>query len=100
MFMKQITEIKVALAPFNAASKSSRLFLNHVNTNSARKVNPTIKISTEVLSDAKAPSHIQIAYRDGQKLAFDSDKLKINNIIQIVNKHAKKLEEIEQANNW
>lgn len=37
---------------------------------------------------------------DGQKLALEADKLKINNILQVVNKHAKKLEEIEQANNW
>ncbi|KAI8056298.1 uncharacterized protein B0P05DRAFT_591366 [Gilbertella persicaria] len=100
MFMKQITEVKVALAPFNIASKSSRLFLNHINTNAARKVNPSIKISTDILNDPKATSHIQVVYRDGQKLAFDADKLKINNIIQVVNKHAKKLEEIEQANSW
>ncbi|KAF1802105.1 hypothetical protein V8B55DRAFT_1477043 [Mucor lusitanicus] len=100
MFMKQITEIKVALAPFNTASKSSRLFLNHVNTNSARKVNPTIKIATDVLSDPAAPSHIQVVYRDGQKIALDSDKMKISNILQVVNKHAKKLEEIEQAKSW
>ncbi|KAI8882425.1 hypothetical protein K501DRAFT_221310 [Backusella circina FSU 941] len=100
MFMKQITEIKVALAPFNAASKSSRLFLNQVNTNGARKVNPTIKISTNILSDPAAPSHINVVYRDGQKLSLEADKMKINTILQTVNKHAKKLEEIERANNW
>ncbi|KAI9360178.1 hypothetical protein BD770DRAFT_46673 [Pilaira anomala] len=100
MFMRQITEIKVALAPFNAASKSSRLFLNRVNTNGARKVNPTIKINTSILSDVNAPSHIQVVYRDGQKLALEADKMKINNILQVVNKHAKKLEEIEQAKSW
>ncbi|KAI8638240.1 hypothetical protein BD408DRAFT_485688 [Parasitella parasitica] len=100
MFMKQITEIKVALSPFNAASKSSRLFLNHVNTNGARKVNPTIKIATDVLSDPVAPSRIQVVYRDGEKLALESDKMKVGNILQVVNKHAKKLEEIEQANSW
>jgi large subunit ribosomal protein L53 len=37
---------------------------------------------------------------DGQKLALESDKMKINNILQVVNKHAKKLEEIEQAKSW
>jgi len=37
---------------------------------------------------------------DGQKLALDSDKMKISNILQVVNKHAKKLEEIEQAKSW
>jgi hypothetical protein len=95
--------------------------LNYVNTNGARKVNPTIKIATDVLSDPAAPSHIQVVYRkcesciccndmiaiikktvlgDGQKLALEGDKMKINNILQVVNKHAKKLEEIEQAKSW
>ncbi|KAG1470424.1 hypothetical protein G6F56_002697 [Rhizopus delemar] len=100
MFMKQITEIKVALSPFNVASKSSRLFLNHITTDSSRKVNPTIKIVTDVLTDPTASSRINVAYRDGQKISLESDKLKINNLIQVVNKHAKKLEEVEQANNW
>ena len=92
-------------------------------------MNPTIKIATDVLSDPAAPSRIQVVYRknlvnsnlkesefhciysscqfffffftgDGQKLALDSDKMKISNILQVVNKHAKKLEEIEQAKSW
>ncbi|KAI9484124.1 MAG: hypothetical protein EXX96DRAFT_560997 [Benjaminiella poitrasii] len=100
MFMKQINEIKVALAPFNAASKSSRLFLNHMNTNSARKINPTIKINTTILNNPTAPSQIEVIYRDGQKITLEADKMKINNILQVVNKHAKKLDEIEQANSW
>ncbi|KAI8988134.1 hypothetical protein BDF20DRAFT_853968 [Mycotypha africana] len=100
MFMKQITEIKVALSPFNAASKSTRLFLTHVHTNNTRKINPTLKIATDVLADPKAPSQLKVTYRDGQKVALEPDNLTINNILQIVNKHAKKLEDIEQANNW
>lgn len=80
-------------------------------------MNPTIKIATDVLSDPTAPSKINVVYRksklnylyrnilinilgDGQKLALESDKMKINNILQVVNKHAKKLEEIEQAKSW
>lgn len=37
---------------------------------------------------------------DGKKLGLESDKLKIDNILDLINKHARKLEEIEQANNW
>lgn len=47
----------------NINSLHIRLFLNHVNTNGARKVNPTIKIATDVLSDPAAPSHIHVVYR-------------------------------------
>ncbi|KAI8369282.1 uncharacterized protein BYT42DRAFT_103289 [Radiomyces spectabilis] len=100
MLVRHINEIKVALSPYNVASKSSRLFLNRVNTNEARKMNPTLKITTDILPDPKAASHIQVVYRDGKKLALDSDKLKIGHLLQAVNKHAKKLEEVEQANSW
>ncbi|KAF7730194.1 39S ribosomal protein L44, mitochondrial [Apophysomyces ossiformis] len=100
MLVKHITEIKLALSPFNVASKSSRLFLNRINTNEARKINPTIKIQTNVLNDPTAPSHLHITYRDGKQLEVSTDKLKIDNIMQLVNKHAKKLEEAEQANAW
>ncbi|KAI8992258.1 hypothetical protein BDB01DRAFT_777743 [Pilobolus umbonatus] len=100
MFIKQIAEIKVAISPYNIASKSSRLFINHVNTNGARKLNPTLKLTTNILSNPTAPSKIEVVYRDGQKMALDTDKMKIGSIVQVINKHAKKLEEIEQAKNW
>ncbi|ORY96512.1 hypothetical protein BCR43DRAFT_491822 [Syncephalastrum racemosum] len=100
MLVRHITDIKVALAPFNKASKASRLFLNRLDTNDARKINPTMKISTSFLQDPKAASHIAVTYRDGKKLALDSDKLNIDTILEVVNKHARKLEEVEQANSW
>ncbi|KAI9496286.1 hypothetical protein BDB00DRAFT_758817 [Zychaea mexicana] len=100
MLMRHINDIKVSLSPFNTASKASRLFLNRVNTNEARKLNPALKITTTILSDAQAPSRIDVVYRDGKKLGLDTDKLKIDNIVELVNKHAKKLEEVEQANSW
>ncbi|KAI8143318.1 hypothetical protein BJV82DRAFT_657253 [Fennellomyces sp. T-0311] len=111
MLMRQINDIKVALSPFNKASKASRLFLNRVNTDEARKLNPALKITTTILNDAQAPSRIDVVYLrqrtkkdgrvgDGQKLGLDADKLKIDNIVELVNKHAKKLDEAEQASSW
>ncbi|CDH52755.1 hypothetical protein RO3G_02175 [Lichtheimia corymbifera JMRC:FSU:9682] len=100
MLVKQITEIKVALAPFNKASKASRLFLNRVNTDETRKINPAIKISTQFLQDAKAPSRIDVVYRDGKKMGLETDKMNIDSLMELVNKHAKKLDEVEQANSW
>lgn len=35
---------------------------------------------------------------DGKKLSFQADEYNIDHIMNMVNKHAKKLEEIEQAN--
>ncbi|KAL1927183.1 hypothetical protein VTP01DRAFT_5146 [Rhizomucor pusillus] len=100
MLVRHINEIKVVLSPFNAASKSSRLFLNRVSTDKSRKANPNLKLVTNILTDTKAPSRIDVTYRDGKKLGLESDKLKIDNILDLINKHARKLEEIEQANNW
>ncbi|KAG0174035.1 hypothetical protein DFQ28_008897 [Apophysomyces sp. BC1034] len=100
MLVKHITEVKLALSPFNITSKSSRLFLNRINTSESRKINPTIKINTSVLTDPKAPSTLQVIYRDGKQLDVKPDNLKIDNILQLVNKHAKKLDEAEQAKAW
>ncbi|KAL0082223.1 hypothetical protein J3Q64DRAFT_1235786 [Phycomyces blakesleeanus] len=100
MWVKQINEVRIALSPFNTASKSSRLFINRISTNESRKLNPTIKIVTDVLADPKAESVINVLYRDGKTLKVESDKLKIDNLVQVVSKHAKKLEEAEQAKAW
>ncbi|KAG2220411.1 hypothetical protein INT45_000636 [Circinella minor] len=100
MLMRQINNVKVSLSPFNKASKASRLFLNRVNTDEARRANPALKITATMLNDVQAPSRIDVVYRDGKTLGLDSDKLKIDNIVELVNKHAKKLEEAEQANSW
>jgi hypothetical protein len=35
---------------------------------------------------------------DGKKLSFQADEYNIDNLVSMVNKHAKKLEEMEQAN--
>ncbi|KAI9302949.1 hypothetical protein BJ944DRAFT_289761 [Cunninghamella echinulata] len=100
MLMRHINEVKASLSPFNVASRSTRLLLNRINTNEARKANPALKINTIILNDAQAPSHIDIVYRDGNKLSVSPDKMNIESLMLVVNKHAKKLEEKEQANSW
>ncbi|KAI8579626.1 hypothetical protein K450DRAFT_240728 [Umbelopsis ramanniana AG] len=98
MLFKHINQVQVAMSPFNVSSRSARLFLNRVQTDAARKASPGLKINTQVLSDPAAKSVIDIAYRDGKKLSFQADEYNIDHIMNMVNKHAKKLEEIEQAN--
>ncbi|ORX58880.1 hypothetical protein DM01DRAFT_1381523 [Hesseltinella vesiculosa] len=100
MLARHINEIKVALSPFNLSSKSAKLLLNRINTNEARKANANIKIISHVLNDPKAPSKIDVVYRDGNKLSVDSDQFNIDSLVLLVNKHAKKLEEADQAKNW
>ncbi|CAO3623268.1 unnamed protein product [Cunninghamella blakesleeana] len=86
MFMRHINEVKATLSPYNVASN--------------QLANPALKINTILLDDAKAASRIDIVYRDGNKLSVNPDKMNIESLMQAVNKHAKKLEEKEQANNW
>ncbi|KAI8063786.1 hypothetical protein BC940DRAFT_306856 [Gongronella butleri] len=100
MLVRHINEVKVALSPFNTASKSARLLLNRINTSETRKVNPAIKITSSVLNDPKAASKVDIVYRDGNKLALEPDQMNIDSLMLAVNKHAKKLEEKEAANAW
>ncbi|KAI8341384.1 hypothetical protein BC941DRAFT_449811 [Chlamydoabsidia padenii] len=100
MFMRHINEVKIAMSPFNASSKSTRLLLSRINTNEARKLNPAIKIITTILNDTKAPSQVDIMYRDGNKLSVKPNQMNIDTLMQTVNKHSKRLEELDQTNAW
>lgn len=37
---------------------------------------------------------------DGKKMGLETDKMNIDSLMELVNKHAKKLDEVEQANSW
>ncbi|KAI7869131.1 hypothetical protein BDF14DRAFT_1785154 [Spinellus fusiger] len=100
MWTKQLDQVRVTLSPFNAASKSTRLFLYRINTDTTRKLNPMMKITTQVMADPATASHISVVYRDGKTLSMATDSLKINHVLQVIGKHAKKLEEAEQAKAW
>ncbi|CAO3587898.1 unnamed protein product [Absidia cylindrospora] len=58
------------------------------------------RIATTILSDPKGPSQVDIVYRDGNKLSVKADQMNIDTLMQTVNKHAKKLEEADQAKAW
>ncbi|RUP46008.1 hypothetical protein BC936DRAFT_147463 [Jimgerdemannia flammicorona] len=97
MLMKHINEVKVTLAPFSITAKSSRLFLARIMTDKARIANPALKVSTTILSDVDAKPSINVTYRDGKKLEVQAGEMNIDSVIMIVNKHAKKLQEEQDA---
>ncbi|RUS20987.1 hypothetical protein BC937DRAFT_93893 [Endogone sp. FLAS-F59071] len=96
--MKHINEVKVTLTPFNPNAKSSRLFLSRILTDEVKIDNPALKVSTSVMSDFNAIPSIHVTYRDGKKLDIHPGDMKVNDVLTLVNKHAKKLQEEQDAN--
>ncbi|KAF9920673.1 39S ribosomal protein L44, mitochondrial [Linnemannia zychae] len=94
---KFMTQVKVSMAPFSPASKTAKIFLSRIVTNDALNVNPTMKIVTESHADLnKAPS-IHITYKDGKTLELQPGEMKIDDVLRQVGKHARKLQEKEDA---
>ncbi|KAL1919719.1 mitochondrial 54S ribosomal mL53 domain-containing protein [Calcarisporiella thermophila] len=99
-FIKYIDTLKISFSPFHSSpgTKSSRIFLSRVMTAKARLINPNLKLTTSLLS-GQAPSQILVTYRDGKKLEISPDKsnMKIDDVLGLVNEHARKLQEKEEA---
>ncbi|ORY03618.1 hypothetical protein K493DRAFT_206840 [Basidiobolus meristosporus CBS 931.73] len=95
--LKHIKEIKVHISPFNTKSKSARLFLSRIITNESKESNPNCKVVTNYLTDNKAPSNVQVVFRDGKQFDLRSNDMKIDDILTVVQKHSKKLQELEDS---
>ncbi|KAG0343034.1 39S ribosomal protein L44, mitochondrial [Podila humilis] len=94
---KFLTQVKVTMAPFSPASKSSKIFLSRIITNASLTANPTLKIVTSSHADVnKAPS-ISVTYKDGKTLELQTADMKVNDVLRQVGKHARKLQEKEEA---
>ncbi|KAK9766100.1 hypothetical protein K7432_005063 [Basidiobolus ranarum] len=95
--LKHIKEVKVHISPFNTKSKSARLLLSRIVTNESKLSNPNCKIITNYLNDNNAPSNVQVTFRDGKQFDLRSNDMKIDDILSIVQKHSKKLQELEDS---
>ncbi|KAK3836453.1 MAG: hypothetical protein JOS17DRAFT_734227 [Linnemannia elongata] len=94
---KFLTQVKVTMAPFAPASKSSKIFLSRIITNDAMAANPTLKIVTESHADLNKPPVISVTYKDGKTLQLLTGDMKVNDVLRQVGKHARKLQEKEEA---
>ncbi|KAF9954693.1 39S ribosomal protein L44, mitochondrial [Mortierella alpina] len=94
---KFLTQVKVSMAPFSPASKSAKIFLSRIVTNDAMAANPALKIVTQSHADVTKAPQISIIYKDGKTLDLQTGEMKVNDVLRQVGKHARKLQEKEDA---
>ncbi|KAG0050885.1 39S ribosomal protein L44, mitochondrial [Gryganskiella cystojenkinii] len=94
---KFMTQVKVTLAPFSPASKTSKIFLSRIITSDALTANPALKIITESHADVSKPPKITVTYKDGKTLDINAGEMKVNDVLRQVGKHTRKLQEKEEA---
>ncbi|KAG0359120.1 39S ribosomal protein L44, mitochondrial [Podila minutissima] len=94
---KFMTQVKVTMAPFSPTSKASKIFLSRIITNDALAANPALKIVTSSHADVNKAPTISVTYKDGKTLELQTGDMKVNDVLRQVGKHARKLQEKEDA---
>ncbi|KAF9968084.1 39S ribosomal protein L44, mitochondrial [Mortierella alpina] len=94
---KFLTQVKVSMAPFSPASKSAKIFLSRIITNDSMTANPALKIVTQSHADVTKAPLISVTYKDGKTLDLQTGEMKVNDVLRQVGKHARKLQEKEDA---
>ncbi|KAF9185258.1 hypothetical protein BGZ51_008623 [Haplosporangium sp. Z 767] len=94
---KFLTQIKVSMAPFSPASKTSKIFLSRIITNDALAANPALKVILDSHADVTKAPLISVTYKDGKTLDLQAGDMKVNDVLRQVGKHARKLQEKEDA---
>ncbi|KAL8791540.1 MAG: hypothetical protein Q9195_005868 [Heterodermia aff. obscurata] len=88
MNTKFITNVSVKFNPFKRSSNACRFFLAQLPANART----TMKISTTILlRDSQEESMLHIKLKNGKELSLDTEKLKIEDIIQEVERHSRAL---------
>ncbi|KAG0209958.1 39S ribosomal protein L44, mitochondrial [Mortierella sp. GBA30] len=94
---KFLTQVKVSMAPFSPASKTAKIFLSRIITNDSMSANPTLKIVSDLHADVSKAPLISVTYKDGKTLDLQAGEMKVNDVLRQVGKHARKLQEKEDA---
>ncbi|KAF9217727.1 hypothetical protein BGZ59_000645 [Podila verticillata] len=94
---KFMTQVKVTMAPFSPTSKASKIFLSRIVTNDSLAANPTLKIVTSSHADINKAPTLSVTYKDGKTLELQTGDMKVNDVLRQVGKHARKLQEKEDA---
>ncbi|CAH1763129.1 19624_t:CDS:2 [Entrophospora sp. SA101] len=99
VYLKYINQINLKFSPFSPSSKATRIFLARVMNNKLSEENPKIVINTTLLTDVNEEPQISVTYRDGKKLELFPGERNIDEVLQIVGKHLRKLKEKEEFTN-
>ncbi|KAF8985807.1 39S ribosomal protein L44, mitochondrial [Entomortierella lignicola] len=94
---KFLTQVKVSMAPFAPSSKTAKIFLSRIITSDSVAANPALKIVTDSHADVSKPATINVTYKDGKTLNLKASDMKVDDVLRQVGKHARKLQEKEDA---
>ncbi|RKP27980.1 hypothetical protein SYNPS1DRAFT_26410 [Syncephalis pseudoplumigaleata] len=97
--VRHLTQVNATIPALNRAGKSCRVFLSRVMTDEARLENPKCKFNVKIVDDVQQTPTLRVVFRDGKDIQLATDKMKPSDILEVVGKHARKLQEKADAMN-
>ncbi|KAI9758801.1 MAG: hypothetical protein M4579_002815 [Chaenotheca gracillima] len=92
MITRHITAVTTKFNPFSRDARTARIFLSMLPPNART----AMKIDTKILArDSKEPSTLHLKFKDGKEMQLDPEALKINGIMNEVDRHSRILDRQE-----
>jgi len=93
MITKFLTDVTTKFNPFSPRSKTPRIFLSLLPPNARQ----TMKINTTLLPrNSREGSVLNLKFKDGKEMNLDTEKLKIKEVMEEVDRHSRILSRQEE----
>ncbi|KAK4220138.1 39S ribosomal protein L53/MRP-L53-domain-containing protein [Rhypophila decipiens] len=90
MISRFITEVRMKFNPFNARTRSARLFLSNLPPTARAD---GMMIQTQLLPKASTEaSSLYIKFKDGKEMNLDVESMGIKSIVEEVDRHSRQLQ--------
>ncbi|KAJ1975554.1 hypothetical protein H4R35_003096 [Dimargaris xerosporica] len=93
--LKFVKSIKVTFSPYNRTSNSAKVFLNRIMTSKNIATNPDCKITPVISDDLATAPNIQLAFRNGNNMSFNTARMEVDEIVETLAKQNRKLQQDE-----
>ncbi|KAF2001207.1 hypothetical protein P154DRAFT_464632 [Amniculicola lignicola CBS 123094] len=94
MITRFLTDVSVKFNPFSPRSKSARLFLSLIPP-TARS--DGMKIESKMLPrTSKEPATLDVKFKDGKEMKIDVEKMRITEVMEVVDRHSRQLARKEE----
>ncbi|KAF2675459.1 hypothetical protein BT63DRAFT_420648 [Microthyrium microscopicum] len=88
MITKYLTEVTAKFNPFSKRAKAARIFLSCIPADARAQM----KITTSLLPPHPVkPTVLDVKFKDGKEMKFDLKELRINDIVEQVDRHSRLL---------
>ncbi|KAI9792549.1 MAG: 39S ribosomal protein L44, mitochondrial [Peltula sp. TS41687] len=94
MITRFLTEVSTTFNPFRTTSTTARLFLAFLPPNARHS---GMKINTTVLPrESQLPSGLFLKFKDGKEMKLETEKMGVNDVIEVVDRHSRLLRRQEE----